>query len=307
MPVFHHFNQLPSFRNPVLTIGSFDGVHHGHKAILAEVVRIARAVNGESILLTFEPHPRKIIQPEQPLGLLTDPEQKIKLIEAEGIDHIVVVPFTRDFSMLSAQEYVADFLVKYFVPHTIVIGYDHHFGHSREGNITLLRQMLLPDVVIAEIPAQLIEDAAVSSTKIRNALLKGNVKEASEMLERPFCFEAMVVHGNKLGRVLGFPTANLRPVYEDILIPGVGVYVVKVLWQGILYKGMMSIGYRPTVTQESIITCEVNLLDFSEDIYGQYLTVYFIDYLRGEEKFESLDALIAQIRKDEQNTRQLLA
>ncbi len=306
MAVFHQLDQLPAFRNPVLTIGSFDGVHHGHKVILSEVVKAAKAVDGESILITFEPHPRKIIHPEQPLGLLTSPEQKIALIEAEGIDHIVVVPFTRDFSMLSARAYVEDFLLKNFNPHTIIIGYDHRFGHSREGNIDLLKELVPSHVQIIEISAQLIDDAAVSSTKIRNALLKGNVQEAAEMLERPFSYKATVVHGNKIGRTIGYPTANLQPCYIDILIPGIGIYAVTVEWQDKHYKGMMSIGYRPTVTEEKVVTCEVNILDFEEDLYGQNLTVYFIQYLRGEEKFTSLDALKEQIALDELNTRKVL-
>jgi riboflavin kinase/FMN adenylyltransferase len=306
MAVFYHLNDLPAFRNPVITIGSFDGVHHGHKVILSEVVKAAKAVDGESILITFEPHPRKIIHPEQPLGLLTSPEQKIALMEAEGIDHIVVAAFTRDFSMLSATAYVEDFLLKNFNPHTIIIGYDHHFGHSREGNIDLLKKLMPSTVAVREIPAQLIEDAAVSSTKIRNALLKGSVHEAAEMLERPYSFKAMVVHGNKIGRTIGYPTANLQPSYADILMPGIGIYAVRVLWEEKLYPGMMSIGYRPTVTDERTITCEVNILDFKEDLYGQTLTVYFERYIRGEEKFDSLDALKAQIAQDERDTRRIL-
>ncbi|MFA6058836.1 MAG: bifunctional riboflavin kinase/FAD synthetase [Taibaiella sp.] len=307
MAVFHHLTNFPEFRNPVVTIGSFDGVHHGHKVILSEVVKAAKAVDGESILITFEPHPRKIIHPDEPLGLLTSPEQKIALIEQEGIDHIVVVPFTRDFSMLSAKEYVEDFLLKNFQPHTIIIGYDHRFGHSREGNINLLKALVPQEVHIIEISAQLIEDATVSSTKIRNALLQGNVHEAAEMLERPYSYKATVVHGNKLGRTIGYPTANLQPSYNDILIPGIGIYAVMVEWDGVLYQGMMSIGYRPTVTEEKIITCEVNILDFSEDIYGQTLTVYFVQYLRGEEKFNSLEALKEQIALDEVNARIILS
>lgn len=307
MAVFHHLNNLPEFKKPVVTIGSFDGVHHGHKVILSEVVKAARAVHGESILITFEPHPRKIIHPDQPLGLLTAPEQKISLIEEEGIDHIVVVPFTRDFSMLSAKEYVEEFLLKNFKPGAIIIGYDHHFGHSREGNINLLRELAPEGVDIIEISAQLIEDATVSSTKIRNALLEGNVHEAAEMLERPYSFKATVVHGNKIGRTLGYPTANLQPAYPDILIPGIGIYAVMVEWKGMLYQGMMSIGYRPTVTDEKIITCEVNILDFNDDLYGQLLTVYFVRYLRGEEKFTSLEELKKQIALDEVNARIILS
>jgi len=306
MAVFHQLNNLPSFTKPVLTIGSFDGVHHGHKVILSEVVKAAKDIGGESILITFEPHPRKIIHPEQPLGLLTAPEQKIELILETGIDHIVVVPFNRDFSMLSATEYVEDFLLKNFNPHTIIIGYDHHFGHSREGNIDLLRKLVPYNVTIVEISAQLIEEAAVSSTKIRNALLNGGIHIAAEMLERSYSYKATVVHGDKIGRTIGYPTANLKPVYSDILIPGIGIYAVMVEWKGDLYKGMMSIGYRPTVTEEKTLTCEVNILDFNEDLYGQVLTVHFVQYIRGEEKFNSLDDLKKQIALDELNTRLIL-
>lgn len=307
MAVFHQLHNLPTFTKPVLTIGSFDGVHHGHKVILSEVVKAAKEIGGESILITFEPHPRKIIHPEQPLGLLTAPEQRIELILAEGIDHIVVVPFNRDFSMLSATEYVEDFLLKNFNPHTIIIGYDHHFGHSREGNIDLLKKLVAPDVSVIEISAQLIEDAAVSSTKVRNALLSGSIHIAAEMLERSYSYKASVVHGDKIGRTIGYPTANLKPVFNDILIPGIGIYAVMVDWNDTLYKGMMSIGYRPTVTDEKIITAEVNILDFSEDLYGQTLTIYFVQYIRGEEKFNSLEALKNQIALDEMNTRLILS
>ena len=306
MAVFHQLNNLPAFKKPVLTIGSFDGVHHGHKVILSEVVKAAKDIGGESILITFEPHPRKIIHPDQPLGLLTAPEQKIELLLATGIDHIVVVPFTRDFSMLSATQYVEDFLLKNFNPQAIIIGYDHHFGHSREGNIDLLKKLVPPDVAVIEISAQLIEDAAVSSTKIRNALLSGKIHIAAEMLERSYSYKATVVHGDKIGRTIGYPTANLHPVYSDILVPGIGIYAVMVDWEGVLYKGMMSIGYRPTVTDEKIIKCEVNVLDFNQDLYGQELTIHFVQYIRGEEKFSSLEALKDQIALDEVNARLIL-
>ncbi len=307
MAIFYNLERLPSFNRPVLTIGSFDGVHHGHKVILSEVVKAARSVGGESILITFEPHPRKIIYPNEPLGLLTSPEQKFRLIEDEGIDHIVVVPFTRDFSMMSATEYINDFLLKNFHPHTIIIGYDHHFGHSREGNIEMLRQELQPEVPVKEIAPQLIDNAAVSSTKIRKALLCGDVREAAGMLERYYAIKAMVVHGNKIGRTIGFPTANLQPVYGDLLVPGLGIYAVMVVVQGRYYKGMMSIGKRPTITNDGAVTLEVNILDFNEDIYGQDLTVYFIDYLRAEEKLDGIDQLKARIAEDEVATRRVLA
>lgn len=303
MAVYYDVNNLPAFTNPVLTIGSFDGVHFGHKAILSKVVARAREAKGESVLITFEPHPRKIIHPDQPLGLLSSLDQKIEWLLAEGIDHIVVVPFTRDFSMLSALQYIRDFLQAKFHPHTLVIGYDHHFGHSREGNIDLLRAELEPEVNIYEIPAQLIEDAAVSSTKVRKAIVQGKVAVATEMLSRPFSFSGLVVHGNKLGRTLGFPTANLQVVDQDVLMPGKGIYAVEVAHKGTMFKGMMSIGYRPTVTSEQTLTCEVNILDFSGDIYGQILTVYCHKYLRDELKFDTVAELVQQIKEDEAQTR----
>jgi len=306
MAIFYQLDKLPKFKNPVLTIGSFDGVHHGHRVILEKVVSLARAVKGESILITFYPHPRKIIHPDQPLGLLTAPEEKMKLITSLGIDHIVVVPFTRDFSMLSAREYVFDFLIKNFHPHTIVLGYDHHFGHNREGNIKHLKDWIGKEVNIAEIPVQLVDEASVNSTKIRKALLSGKVAEAAVMLERPFCFTATVIHGKKLGRRLGFPTANLKLNYPDMLLPQPAIYAVYVEWIGNIYKGMMSIGYRPTVSEDHQLTIEVNILDFSEDIYGQTLKISFMEYIREEENFPSLEILKEQLVNDEKKTRQLL-
>lgn len=307
MSVYYHYQDLPAFKNPVVTIGSFDGVHQGHKAILKEVVHAAKAVGGESVLITFEPHPRKIIQPDIHLGLLTSLEQKIRLIKAEGIDHIVVVPFTRDFSMLSAKDYVEDFLIKNFHPKKIVIGYDHRFGHSREGDIHLLKAMISEDVTIQEISAQLIQDAAVSSTKIRNAITHGAVQNAATMLGRYYSYKATVVHGNKLGRTIGYPTANLQQDDADILLPCVGIYAVMAQYNNDCYKGMMSIGYRPTVSNDGTITCEVNILDFDKDIYGEHLNIYFIEHLRGEEKFENIEALKAQLAKDETASREVLA
>jgi riboflavin kinase/FMN adenylyltransferase len=306
MAIFHYLDKLPVFRKPVLTIGSFDGVHHGHRVILEKVVSLAKAIHGESILITFDPHPRKIIHPEQPLGLLSAPEEKMKLITALGIDHIVVVPFTRDFSMLSAKEYVFDFLVKKFHPHTIVLGYDHHFGHNREGDIEHLKAWIGDKVNIAEIPAQLIDEASVNSTKIRKALLEGKVAEAAIMLERPFSFAATVIHGEQLGRVLGYPTANLRLDCPDMLLPKAAIYAVFVEYEGKLFKGMMSIGYRLTVAENGPLSIEVNILDFSAAIYGQTLKIYFMEYIREEENLPSLKALQEKLKEDEKITRELL-
>jgi riboflavin kinase/FMN adenylyltransferase len=305
--VFFATHDLPAFRNPVLTIGSFDGVHEGHQKIIKHVVDRAKSVGGESILLTFEPHPRKIIQPDQPLGLLSSLEEKMARITAEGIDHIIVIPFSRDFSMMSAEDYVIDFLYNTFKPHTIIIGYDHHFGHNRSGNIHTLKEMLPTSVQVIEIAEHLIHEADVSSTKIRKAIMQGQIATATEMLGRTYGFEAVVVHGNKIGRTIGYPTANLQPTYGDILVPGIGIYAVKVQHKDRVYKGMMSIGKRPTVTDDNIVTIEVNILDFNEDIYGEKLYVEFIAYVRGEEKFSGLEELKARIAQDELEIRAILS
>lgn len=302
--VFYGTDNLPTFQNPVITIGSFDGVHHGHKTILRKLAKTAKEIDGESILITFEPHPRKIINPNPSLGLLSSPQQKINLVQSENIDHIVFIAFSRDFSMLSAEAYVQDFLLKKFKPAKIVIGYDHKFGHDRAGDINVLRQLTQGICEIEEIEPQWIHDATVSSSKIRKALLSGNIKVANSMLERNYAFDAMVIKGEGIGKKIGFPTANLQPIYTDQLVPGLGVYVVAVIWNDKSYKGMLNIGKRPTVTDDNKITIEVNILDFDENIYGRQLTLSFIDYIRPEMKFASLDLLIEQLKIDEKTVRE---
>lgn len=303
MAVITNFEKLPSFHNPVLTIGSFDGVHHGHKAILQQVVKEAQKVNGDSILITFYPHPRKIIHPERPLGLLVSQEQKMQIITGLGIDYIVVVPFSREFSLMSAETYIDQFLWDNFHPKTIVLGYDHHFGHDRKGNINLLREKLGHKVHISEIPAQLIKDAAVSSTKIREALKTGKIEAANAMLERPFSFDGAVVQGDKIGRTLGFPTANLQLKSSDLLCPCYGVYIVRVQLHEAQHYGLMSIGVRPTINDEKELRFEVYILDFDADVYGETLGIEFLHYLRPELRCASLDELVQLMRQDERKAR----
>lgn len=308
MGLFFDNGQLAAFHNPVLTIGTFDGVHLGHKTILNEVVRQAKEVNGESVLITFEPHPRKLLFPDQPLQLLTSPEQKFELIFATGIQHIVVVPFTREFSSYSAAGYISDFLVEKFHPHTIIIGYDHRFGHDRLGDINLLKQYQEDfNYQLAEIPAKLIDEAAVSSTKIRKALIAGQVQDAAHMMGRYYNLRGTVIHGNHLGRTIGYPTANIQLQYTEQLIPAVGIYAVYVTHNGTRYRGMLSIGYNPTVSDAHQLHIEVNILDFDKDIYGDTLEIAFVTYLRNEEKFASLEALKEQLHKDKENTIHALA
>jgi len=308
MAVFTDINNLPSFRNAVLTAGTFDGVHLGHWAILQEVVRHAREVNGESILITFDPHPRKLLFPDQPLGIITPLDQKISLIQERGIDHVVVVPFTREFANLSAAQYIEDFLVHRFHPHSIVIGYDHRFGHDRKGNIQLLQEFATANQYhVTEIPAQLIDAASVSSTRIRKALNDGQVGEAAHMLGRAYAVRGRVVHGNKLGRTIGYPTANLQPLDPEQLVPGIGIYAIRAEHNGTRYDGMLSIGYNPTVTDKKEIKIEANLFDFDKDIYGDVLEIQFIRKLRDEQKFPSLEALMQQLHQDKKDTLAVLA
>ena len=299
MAVFYRTDNLPSFRNPVLTIGTFDGVHKGHQAILRDVVHQAAAIDGESILITFEPHPRKLIYPEQSLQLLTTLDEKIKLIEATGIRHIVVTPFNADFASLTADEYIRDFLVKKFQPQNIVIGYDHRFGHDRTGNLDLLQSLSAQyGFIVNEIPAQKIDEAAVSSTKIRKALHNGDVNGAQAMLGRAYTLSGTVVTGAQIGRKLGFPTANVQPTDADQLIPANGVYAVLAKVNGTQYKAMLNIGIRPTVTTELKLYIEAHLFDFAEDIYGKELELSFVARLRDEQKFPSLEALREQLGRD---------
>ncbi|HRP89193.1 MAG TPA: bifunctional riboflavin kinase/FAD synthetase [Edaphocola sp.] len=307
MSVFFSTNNLPNFKNPVLTIGSFDGVHEGHKVILRKLVNEAKAAQGESIVITFEPHPRKILTPDSPIGLISSLDDKIIKIQNEGIDHIVVVPFSRDFSMMEADDYINKFLYENFHPHTVIIGYDHRFGHNRSGDIQTLKELLPKSINVIEIEEQLIHDANVSSTKIRKAILNGEMDLAEEMLGSAFSLEATVVHGNKIGRTIGYPTANLKIAYPDILIPKIGIYAVLVIIGAETFKGMMSIGKRPTVTDDGELTLEVNILDFNKDIYGLNIRIAFIQYLRGEEKLAGLDALKAKIAEDEIMVRKILA
>jgi riboflavin kinase/FMN adenylyltransferase len=266
---------------------------------LQQVVAHAKKVDGESVLLTFEPHPRKLLFPDQPLKLLTPLHQKLELISRSGIDHIIVVPFTHEFADLSAEAYIEDFLVKKIGPNSIIIGYDHRFGHDRKGNIELLKAHAgACDYKVYEIPAQLIDAAAVSSTKIRHALQESHVEEATHMLGRPYSITGKVVRGAQLGRSIGYPTANIIPLDAEQLIPANGVYAVRAKWEQRFYNGMLNIGVRPTVSNELTLHIEAHLFDFDGDLYDKELEIFFIDRIRNEEKFPSLDALKEQLAKD---------
>lgn len=315
MQVHRDIDNLPQFRNAVITIGTFDGVHNGHRQIIDKLKSEARAVNGETVIITFHPHPRKVIS-STILGirLINTLEEKLGLLKELGIDHTVVVPFTDAFANQSAEDYILHFLVKRFSPHTVIIGYDHRFGKERKGNYKLLEVKAIEyGFSLKEIPKHILENISISSTNIREAILHGQIEKANMLLGYEFFFSGTVVDGDKLGRKLGYPTANLRIDNEEKITPGNGIYAVYAEVEkenpGAIphiavfsatasrLKGMMSIGFRPTVDGKKRVV-EVNLFDFNEEIYGRHLRVFVKKYLREEVRFDSLDALVEQIDRD---------
>lgn len=309
MKVYQGLAQLPIFKNPVLTIGTFDGVHLGHRIILDRLLKKAQEVNGETVIITFEPHPRLVLGSEKEnVKLLTTLHEKIDCLKTIGIHHLVVVPFTQEFAMQSAADYIEKFLVNHFHPHTFIIGYDHHFGKNRTGNFELLNTVKNQfRFQLEEIPAQEIEQIAVSSTKIREALLHGNMAKANTYLCRNYSFEGTVVNGDKRGRTLGFPTANIQLTDAHKLIPAKGVYVVKSWIENEIVFGMMNIGNRPTIENTSHISVEVHFFHFSKDIYNALLKIELLAYLREEKKFNSLDELVKQLHMDKENSLQFIS
>jgi riboflavin kinase/FMN adenylyltransferase len=307
MAVFHDLSTLPQFQHASLTIGTFDGVHLGHRAILDQVRTAAQSAGGESIVITFHPHPRSVLYPLEQIQILTPLRDKLELLAGAGIDHTIVVPFTPEFAALSAQEYVSKFLVGRFNPHTIVIGYDHHFGRDRSGNIGLLRAQAADfGYEVSEIPAQTVEEAAVSSTKIRNAVRDGQVGLATAMLGRNYSVEGTVARGKQLGRTIGFPTANLLPAAGEQLLPAQGVYAARVVVEGKQYGAMLNIGQRPTVEAAGEKKLEAHLFNFEGDLYDKELEVQFVAWLREEQKFSSLDALKDQLSADRTEAQKAL-
>ena len=299
MKLHNSTDNLPVFKNAVITIGTFDGVHCGHQQIIKTLKDAAASVGGETVIITFHPHPRKVVSSVVTgIRLITTLQERIDLIDKAGIDHLVVVPFTDYFANQGAEEYISDFLVDKFHPHTIIIGYDHRFGKERSGDYKLMEAMAaVYHYRLMEIPEHLLDAVKVSSTNIRNAIIHGNIDEANKLLGYHFFFEGMVVHGDKIGRTLGYPTANLKSVDEEKIVLGDGIYAVYADVEGKHYKGMMSIGFRPTVNGKKRVV-EVNIFDFDKEIYGHVIRVYVVKYLRSEVKFNGLEALKEQLHKD---------
>lgn len=299
MKIYHHLNEFIKLQYPIVTQGTFDGVHVGHRMLLQRIRDLAAEKNGEVVLLTFHPHPRKVIGKDQlPLEMLSSLEEKVGLLREFGVQHLVIHPFTMEFSRMEYDRFVKDVLVDCLGVKTLVIGYDHQFGHQRKGSMATLRD-LAPGLgfEVEEIPEQDIDAIAVSSTRIRKALKLGDVESAAQLLGYRYSLTGRVMEGNKIGRTLGFPTANLHPNDPDKLVPANGIYAVKVLVKGEWLNGALSIGHRPTFDngQRSI---EVHIMGFDEQIYGETLTLQFCHYLRPELKFSSAEELVDQMHKD---------
>jgi riboflavin kinase/FMN adenylyltransferase len=275
----------------VVTVGTFDGLHLGHQKIIRRMTELAKENNGETILVTFDPHPRLV---------------KFDLLSKLGIDHLIIVPFTKKFAQTTSEDFIINYLVKNIGTKKLIVGYDHHFGRNREGNYQKLHQLGKKyRFDVEEITAQYIDDKAVSSTKIRKALMDGNVKLANKMLGYEYSITGVVVEGNKIGRSIGFPTANIEIEDKYKLIAARGVYACKVDVNGKIYHGMGNIGTRPTVGINGLVT-EVHIFDFDKDIYGEEITIFFIDRIRDEKKFENLGELKKQLNKDRKTVSELL-
>lgn len=297
-------------KKPVVTIGTFDGLHQGHQLVVSQLKQLANKMGGESVIFTFYPHPRVVTSPsETNLRLLTTKEEKIKLFEKFGVDHLIIYPFDKAFSELNYSEFVKTILHEKMNTKCLVVGYDHRFGKNREGGYEYLKKCAEKyNFEVKRTEALSVEADKVSSTKIRAALESGNIAKANHYLGYQFTLQGTVVNGKQLGRKLGFPTANIEASDKYKIIPGFGVYAVSVDVEGIQYKGMLNIGMRPTFNKNADNrSIEVNIFDFSEDIYGKEITLSFVDKIRAEQKFDGIEALVEQLKHDKETALKILA
>ncbi len=301
MEIHDNIDNLPEFTNAVITIGSFDGVHKGHKTIFQRIKKLANKFNGESVVITFNPHPRSVIFPsDDSLQLLTLNHEKKEELSKLDIDHLVIVPFTVEFSQLLAEEYVENFIYEKFRPKCIVIGYDHRFGRNREGDVNLLRKYSKKyNFIVEEIEKQSVKEISVSSTKIRAAIKNGDIEYANELLGHAYAIIGTVEHGNQIGQQLGFPTANIKMPKSNKLLPPHGIYAALVEYGGKPYGAMMYYGSKPSIKGDEFPVLEVHIFDFNENIYGEELIVRFISFLRNDKSFEDLNQLRHQLRLDQ--------
>lgn len=307
MQIINNVANVIKDKNTILTLGTFDGIHLGHQEIIKKMINISSEKGLRNFVVTFHPHPRRVVSPKQKIKLLSLPEEQEKILKKLGVENLLVINFTKEFSQLSPQQFIEKYLVEILGVNQIVIGYDHHFGKGRGGNVSLLEDAGRKfDFDVIEIPPFLIDGESVSSTKIRNALEAGAIEFANKMLGRYYSFSGKVVAGDKRGRELGYPTANIKMGSEDKLLPALGIYAVKVKLGENNYAGLLSIGKRPTFYEQGEIIPEVYIYDFDQEIYGSKVEIGIIARLRGEEKFNSAEELISQMDKDKENGLKIL-
>lgn len=307
MKIYEGLEGFEPVSNAVVTSGTFDGVHLGHQKILKRIREIARSIQGETVLITFWPHPRLVLHPHNhQLRLLSTFEEKANLLRQFGIDHLVTIPFTQEFSQMSSKEFIQQILIDRIQTRKLVIGYDHRFGKNREGSFEYLQQHSQEfGFELEEISREDVEEIGVSSTKIRKALESGDIRTANLYLGRPYELNGLVVKGQQIGRSIGFPTANIHVPNDYKLIPKDGVYAVEAKVEDQLYKAMLNIGNRPTVDGTKK-TVETHLFDFQGDLYNKLITVYFRDFIREEQKFDGLEALKKQLIEDQKTAKSVL-
>ena len=306
MKTIFGLENYPKEKASIVTVGTFDGVHIGHQSIIKRLVNIAQAENKTSVLLTFYPHPRMVLQSNVPMRLIQTIEERKAALAETGLDVLVIHPFTESFSRLDAEQYVKEVLVGQLNVHKIVMGYDHRFGRNRNANIDDMQDFgAIYDFDIEEISATEVEAIAVSSTKIRNAILEGDMKKAATYLDRNFELSGEVIHGEKRGRVLQFPTANIDLKNAHKILPKNGVYLVKSTLEGQTVYGMMNIGEKPTFDAKRI-SIEVHFFDWSKDLYGEHIRIEVLERVRDEQKFDSAEKLQTQLQADESRCRLII-
>ena len=308
MKIYHDFTDFVKVPNAIVTIGTFDGVHQGHRAILSDMVNAAKSIDGETVVITFYPHPRQVLNIDSAnLRFITSQEEKIKHLEEIGIDNLIVVNFTKEFSLLPSDAFIRDYVIEKINPAKIVIGYDHHFGNNRTGDFSQLQELASQyNFEVQRIEAHDVENIAVSSTKIRHSLQRGDVEHANLLLGYQYSYVGKVVSGNKIGREIGYRTANLDVKKEFRLIEMPGVYATYVDFEDKVYKSMTYIGKKPTINVGNDENIEVHIFDFDGDIYEKDVKIRFVKRIRDERKFNSLEELKQQITLDEIQIRELL-
>jgi len=302
MQIFYSIKDLKKNKNTVLTLGTFDGIHPGHLKIIDRLVSCSKERGCRSVVITFYPHPRTILGNDNSVKMLTTQDEKIDLLEKLGVENLLIINFTKEFASLSAEDFIYDYLINGIGLTEIVLGHDHHFGKGRRGNAELLQKIADKEgFIVTKAEAFMIDGEAVSSTKIRNALAEGDIIRANKLLGRNYEFSGIVVGGDKRGRELGFPTANIKLSSQEKLLPASGVYAVKVMVENERHTGLLSIGKRPTFYNQGELVSEVYIYDFNREIYGAKVTTELVERLRGEVKFNSAEELINQMNTDKEN------